>query len=134
GSGSGAIRGERMRLLEVTGLHTEIVTREAGVRPVDGVTFSIGKGEILGLVGESGSGKTMTGMSIMRLLPAGGSITAGSVKFDGVELTALDGAGLRRPRGHHNAPIPPDPETPPNPNRATRRPRRRGPPHPTRRP
>jgi len=106
-----------MSLLEVTGLRTEIVTREARVRPVDGVTFSISKGEILGLVGESGSGKTMTGMSIMRLLPAGGSVTAGSVKFDGVELTALDGAALRRLRGNDIALISQDPMTSLNPTR-----------------
>ena len=61
---------------------------------MDGVTFSLDQGEILGLVGESGSGKTMTGMSIMRLLPHGASITAGSIKFDGRELTA---PGRRRP-------------------------------------
>src|ERR1051326_2785845 len=99
-----------MSLLEVTGLRTEIVTREARVRPVDGVTFSIDKGEILGLVGESGCGKTMTGMSIMRLLPAGGSVTAGSIRFDGVELTALDGTGLRRLRAHGLALISHEPQ------------------------
>ena len=106
-----------MSLLEVTGLRTEIVTREATVRPVDGVTFSIGKGEILGLVGESGSGKTMTGMSIMGLLPGGGKITGGSIKFDGLELTALDSAGLRRLRGNDIALISQDPMTSLNPTR-----------------
>ena len=70
-----------MSLLEVTGLRTEISTREGRVVPVDGVTFSLEQGEILGLVGESGSGKTMTGMSIMRLLPHGASITSGSIRF-----------------------------------------------------
>ncbi len=78
-----------MSLLEVTDLRTEISTRDGRVVPVDGVTFSLEQGEILGLVGESGSGKTMTGMSIIRLLPHGASITAGSIKFDGRELTDL---------------------------------------------
>jgi peptide/nickel transport system ATP-binding protein len=106
-----------MSLLEVTGLRTEIATRDGRVRPVDGVTFSIDEGEILGLVGESGSGKTMTGMSIMRLLPHGGSVTAGSIRFDGVELTALDAAGLRRLRGNDIALISQDPMTSLNPTR-----------------
>jgi len=69
-----------MSLLEVTGLRTEIATRDGRVRPVDGVTFSIDEGEILGLVGESGSGKTMTGMSIMRLLPHGGAIVGAATR------------------------------------------------------
>jgi peptide/nickel transport system ATP-binding protein len=106
-----------MSLLEVTDLRTEIVTRDGWVRPVDGVTFSVDEGEILGLVGESGSGKTMTGMSIMRLLPPGGSITAGSIRFGGVELTALDAAGLRRLRGNDIALISQDPMTSLNPTR-----------------
>ncbi len=106
-----------MSLLEVTGLRTEIATRDGRVRPVDGVTFSIDEGEILGLVGESGSGKTVTGMSIMRLLPHGGSVTAGSIRFDGVELTALDAAGLRRLRGNDIALISQDPMTSLNPTR-----------------
>jgi peptide/nickel transport system ATP-binding protein len=104
-------------LLEVTGLRTEIATREGRVRPVDGVTFSLDAGEILGLVGESGSGKTMTGMSIMALLPRGGSITAGSIRFDGRELTGLDAAGLRRLRGNDIALISQDPMTSLNPTR-----------------
>ncbi len=106
-----------MSLLEVTGLHTEIATRDGRVHPVDGVTFSIDGGEILGLVGESGSGKTMTGMSIMRLLPHGGSITAGSIRFRGVELTGLGPADLRRLRGSDIALISQDPMTSLNPTR-----------------
>jgi peptide/nickel transport system ATP-binding protein len=104
-------------LLEVTDLRTEIATREGRVRPVDGVTFSLDAGEILGLVGESGSGKTMTGMSIMALLPRGGSIAGGSIRFDGRELTDLDAAGLRRLRGNDIALISQDPMTSLNPTR-----------------
>jgi peptide/nickel transport system ATP-binding protein len=104
-------------LLEVTDLRTEISTREGLVVPVDGVSFTLDQGEILGLVGESGSGKTMTGMSIMRLLPHGASITSGSISFDGRELTALDEAGLRRLRGGDIALISQDPMTSLNPTR-----------------
>ena len=106
-----------MSLLEVTGLRTEIATREGVVRPVDGVSLTVQAGQTVGLVGESGSGKTMTGMSIMRLLPPGGSITAGSIRFDGVELTGLDAAGMRRLRGNEIALISQDPMTALNPTR-----------------
>jgi peptide/nickel transport system ATP-binding protein len=106
-----------VNLLEVTGLRTEISTREGRVVPVDGVTFSLEQGEVLGLVGESGSGKTMTGMSVMRLLPHGATITSGSIKFDGQELTALDNTALRRLRGSDIALISQDPMTSLNPTR-----------------
>src|SRR5882762_2916444 len=104
-------------LLEITGLRTEIATPRGPVRPVDDVTFSVAAGETVGLVGESGSGKTMTGMSIIRLLPAGGSIVAGSIRFDGVELTELDAAGMRALRGSAIAMISQDPMTSLNPTR-----------------
>lgn len=78
----------------------EIRTREARVRPVDGVTFSIDRGETVGLVGESGSGKTMAGMSVMRLLPPAGSIVGGSLRFDGRELSDLNAAEMRALRGN----------------------------------
>jgi peptide/nickel transport system ATP-binding protein len=106
-----------MALLDVTELRTEIATRGGQVRPVDGVTFSVNAGETLGLVGESGSGKTMTGMSIIRLLPPGGSIVSGSIRFDGVELTDLDERGLRKLRGNDIAMISQDPMTSLNPTR-----------------
>ena len=94
-----------MSLLEVTGLRTEIDTPQGRIRPVDGVSFSVDAGETLGVVGESGSGKTMTGMSIMRLLPPGGSIAAGSIRLDGHELTSLDEPAMRRLRGSELAMI-----------------------------
>jgi peptide/nickel transport system ATP-binding protein len=106
-----------MSLLEVSDLRTEIATREGRVRPVDGVTLSVQAGQTVGLVGESGSGKTMTGMSIMRLLPPGGSITGGSIRFDGVELTELGAAGMRRLRGNDIALISQDPMSSLNPTR-----------------
>ena len=106
-----------MSLLEITDLRTQIATGDGLVRPVDGVTLSVEEGQCLGLVGESGSGKTMTGMSVMRLLPPGGSIAGGSVRFGGTELTSLDDAAMRQLRGNDIALISQDPMTSLNPTR-----------------
>ncbi len=70
-------------LLQVRGLEVEFPGPSAPVRVVDGVNFHVDRDEVLGLVGESGSGKTMSAMSLMRLVPAPGRITAGSIRFDG---------------------------------------------------
>jgi peptide/nickel transport system ATP-binding protein len=102
-------------LLEVVDLHTEIPTRRGMVRAVDGVSLSIRAGETVGLVGESGSGKTMTGMSIMRLLPNGGRITGGTVKLDGRELTTLDEREMCEVRGNKIGVVFQDPMTALNP-------------------
>ena len=76
-------------VLQITDLQTEIRLRNATVHAVDGVSLTVAAGECLGLVGESGSGKTMTARSVLRLLPAGGVITGGSVVLNGTELTNL---------------------------------------------
>ncbi len=87
-------------VLEIAGLHTEIRRNGAAVRAVDGVSLTVAAGECLGLVGESGCGKTMTARSVMRLLPAGGVITAGSVVLAGTELTALSERNMQTIRGN----------------------------------
>jgi peptide/nickel transport system ATP-binding protein len=87
-------------LLEVSDLRTDIRQRHGTVHAVDGVSLTLGAGQILGLVGESGSGKTMTGMSIVRLLPPGGHLVGGSITLAGQELTSLDEQGMRRVRGN----------------------------------
>lgn len=70
------------------------------IQPLSGVSFSIERGETLGIVGESGSGKSLTAMSVMGLLPLqGGRITAGSIAFDGQELTELPEKAYRKLRG-----------------------------------
>jgi oligopeptide/dipeptide ABC transporter ATP-binding protein len=102
-------------LLEVVGLRTEIRTRQSTITAVDGVSFTMQAGETVGLVGESGSGKSMTGMSILRLLPSTGRIVAGSVKFDGQELTTLDEKEMRKVRGNKIAMVFQDPMTSLNP-------------------
>jgi peptide/nickel transport system ATP-binding protein len=102
-------------LLEVTDLRTEVSTRRGIYKAVDGVSLRIKAGETVGLVGESGSGKTMTGMSIMRLLPHGGRITGGSVKLKGRELTSLDDHEMDEVRGHKIGVVFQDPMTALNP-------------------
>jgi peptide/nickel transport system ATP-binding protein len=104
-------------VLSIRDLQVEIRTPNGVVRPVDGVTFSVRAGETVGIVGESGSGKTMTGMSVLQLLPSGGSIVGGSIEFDGHELTTMSPAELRRLRGNDIAVIFQDPMTSLNPTR-----------------
>ncbi len=102
-------------LLEVENLHAEIRTHDSTVKAVDGVSFTVRAHETVGLVGESGSGKSITGMSIMRVLPHGGRITAGSVRLNGRELTSLPEREMRQVRGHQIAMVFQDPMTALNP-------------------
>jgi len=87
-------------VLQIADLHTEIRRKAATVRAVDGVSLTVAAGECLGLVGESGCGKTMTARSVMRLLPAGGAITGGSITLAGTELTALSERDMQTIRGN----------------------------------
>jgi oligopeptide/dipeptide ABC transporter ATP-binding protein len=103
------------RLLEVDRLETQLRVQDGIVRAVNGVSFSVDAGETLGIVGESGSGKSMTALSIMRLLPRAGAITAGSVKFKGRELTDLSDDEMEAIRGTEIAMIFQDPMTSLNP-------------------
>jgi len=102
-------------LLEVTDLQTQFPTRAGLVKSVDGVSFTIGEGELLGLVGESGCGKSITALSIMRLISKPGKITGGSIKFKGEELTTATEERLREIRGDDIAMIFQDPMTSLNP-------------------
>ena len=94
---------DRPPLLEVRGLTTEFVSQRTGVRravrAADGVSFDIGRGEILALAGESGSGKSVTALSILRLVPPPGRIVSGSIRFEGRDLLTLDERDLLRVRG-----------------------------------
>src|SRR4051794_18572339 len=87
-------------LLEVDGLTTAIQSRGRTLHAVEDVSFSVGRGEILGLVGESGCGKSMTALSLIRLLPPGASVTGGSVRFDGRDLLKLSNREMRNVRGN----------------------------------
>ena len=96
-------------VLQVRDLRTEFAVRAGTVRAVDGVSFEVGRGRILGLVGESGSGKSVTGYSILGLIEAPGRIAGGEVLLDGVDITQLRGDALRRIRGARIAMVFQDP-------------------------
>jgi peptide/nickel transport system ATP-binding protein len=95
--------------LEVTDLKTHFFTRDGVARAVDGVSFRVMPGEILGLVGESGSGKTVTGFSILGLVDPPGRIVSGSIRFRGKELVGAPPRELRSIRGDRIAMVFQDP-------------------------
>jgi peptide/nickel transport system ATP-binding protein len=96
-------------VLEVEGLRTHFFTKQGVVKAVDDVSFTVGRGEVVGLVGESGSGKSMTGYSIMGLIDPPGRIVDGRIRLNGVDLRALPAEGFRRVRGNRIAMIFQDP-------------------------
>src|ERR1041384_7898787 len=102
-------------LLEVNDLRTHFPTRAGLVRAVDGVSFYLDRGELLGLVGESGCGKSMTALSIMRLIAPPGRIVDGQILFDGKDLLKLSDGEMRDMRGDDIAMIFQDPMTSLNP-------------------
>jgi peptide/nickel transport system ATP-binding protein len=93
--------GDDVALLTVRGLRTQFETQEGIVRAVDGVDFTLGEGESLGLAGESGCGKTTAALSIMRLLPPNGRIVEGSIDYRGHDLAAIQENQLRGIRWKH---------------------------------
>lgn len=102
-------------LLQVEDLHTWFFTDAGVVRAVDGVSFTLGRGETLGIVGESGSGKSVMAKSIVRLLEEPARIVEGSIRFRGRELTKLGEAEMRAIRGAEIAMVFQDPMTSLNP-------------------
>ncbi len=96
-------------LLAVNGLRTHFFTKAGVVKAVDDVTFTVAKGEVVGLVGESGSGKSMTGYSIMGLIDPPGRIAAGTIMLNGRDLSHLSAEDMRQLRGNRIAMIFQDP-------------------------
>ncbi|HEX3714030.1 MAG TPA: ABC transporter ATP-binding protein [Trebonia sp.] len=95
-------------LLQVDDLSVALPTRAGYAKAVDGMSFTVDSGEILGIAGESGSGKTMTAMSLFGLLPPGAQVT-GSIRLNGTELLGLPARRLRDIRGRQIAMVSQDP-------------------------
>ena len=104
-----------MSLLEVKDLHTSFFTPSGEVRAVNGVSFSLEKGKVLGIVGESGSGKSVTAYSIMQILTHPGRIVSGSIKYNGEELVGKTDSEMSKLRGNAISIIFQDPMTSLNP-------------------
>ena len=102
-------------LLDIRDLHTDIEIRSGVVHALSGVDLHVNAGETLGIVGESGSGKTMTALSLMGLLPPGGSVSSGQIILDGQDLTKLPLKEKRKLRGTKVGMIFQDPLTSLNP-------------------
>ena len=96
-------------ILKVENLQTHFFTKAGVVKAVDGVSFAVDPGKIMGLVGESGSGKSMTGYSIMGLIDPPGRVVGGSIHLKGQDLAALSARDMQRVRGNRIAMIFQDP-------------------------
>ena len=104
-----------MALLEVRDLHTSFFTPVGEVKAVNGISFNLDHGKVLGIVGESGSGKSVTAYSIMQILEKTGKIVSGSIKVDGKELVGLPEREMKNIRGNRISIIFQDPMTSLNP-------------------
>ena len=104
-----------MSLLEVRNLHTSFFTDAGEVRAVNGISFNLDRGKVLGIVGESGSGKSVTAYSIMQILASTGRIVDGSIRLDGQELVNAGEKVMKTVRGNRVSIIFQDPMTSLNP-------------------
>ncbi len=104
-----------MPLLSVKDLEVSFSTRKSTVYAVNGISFDLEAGETLGIVGESGCGKSVSSLAMLGILPKAGSVPAGSVEFQGVDLLQLPDSKLRQIRGRDIAMIFQDPMTSLNP-------------------
>ena len=104
-----------MALLEVKDLRTSFFTDAGEVKAVNGISFQLDSGKVLGIVGESGSGKSVTAYSIMQILAGTGKIIGGSIKFDGKELVGISEKEMKKIRGNKISIIFQDPMTSLNP-------------------
>ena len=104
-----------MPLLAIERLTLDFPRDGQVARALDGVSFTVERGQVMGLVGESGCGKSMTALAVMRLVPAPGRITGGRIVFDGIDLLSLPEHAMRKLRGARIAMIFQEPMTALNP-------------------
>src|ERR1700754_1811879 len=102
-------------LLEVRDLHVRFETSRGMVRAVEGISYTVHRGEIVAIVGESGCGKSVSSLAIMRLLAKTGRVTKGSITFDGRDLLTLSAEEMREIRGRDISMIFQEPMTSLNP-------------------
>jgi len=100
-----------MALLEIKDLHTSFPVKDGVVNAINGLSFELDRGKVLGIVGESGSGKSVTAYSILQILTEPGRIDSGSIKYDGEELVGASEEKLRHIRGNKISIIFQDPMT-----------------------
>lgn len=104
-----------MKLLQVTDLHTSFFTPAGEVKAVNGLSFSLDEGKVLGIVGESGSGKSVTAYSVLQILGSSGKIVSGSIQYRGEELVGASKETMGKIRGNKISIIFQDPMTSLNP-------------------
>jgi len=110
-----SLRAERGNLLIVKDLSLEFKTSRGILKALNDISFDVRRGEVFGIVGESGCGKTVTGLSVLRLLPRSATITNGTVSFDGANLLELNRSKMEDVRGGKIAMIFQDPSSSLNP-------------------
>ena len=98
-------------MLEVSDLKVSFRSEQGLMRAIDGVSFNVGEGEILGMVGESGSGKTVSLLAVMGLINDPNAVIEGSIKFKGRELVGMTNKEMRKLRGREIAMVFQDPMT-----------------------
>src|ERR1700745_2114749 len=102
-------------VLSVRNLQVEFVTRRGALRAIDGISFDIARGEVLGVVGESGAGKSVTGLAVIGLIDPPGRIASGEILLSGSRIDNLPPEEMRRVRGKRIGMIFQDPLTSLNP-------------------